>query len=149
MFPAGTDWCYSNTNDVMLAMVAEQVTGQPLRRLISDRIFVPLAMAGCSFPDADAAIPDPSSRGYMLSTTWDRPPTPPAPLPALVDVTDFNPSWAAGRQAGNLRYMSQTARRESNGTVIVVLSNLMIAPELTEPATAISELISRAIPPNP
>ena len=206
MFPAGTDWYYSNTNYVMLGMVAEQVTGQPLRRLISDRIFAPLAMAGCSFPDADAAIPDPSSRGYMLSTTWDRPPTPPAPLPALVDVTDFNPSWAAGAgqaictaadvavwgralatgelldpdmQAQRLTffptgdpnakyglgivdinglvghngelsgYMSQTARRESDGTVIVVLSNLMIAPDLTEPATAISELISRAIPPSP
>ena len=130
---------------------------------------------------------------------------PPAPLPALVDVTDFNPSWAAGAgqatctaadvavwgvhwppgsfrpgHAGQRRpsfrpgtrnakyglgivdinglvghngelsgYMSQTARRESDGTVIVVLSNLMIAPDLTEPATAISELISRAIPPSP
>lgn len=46
-------------------------------------------------------------------------------------------------------FMSQTAHRESDGTIIVVLSNLMIAPDLTEPATAISELISRAIPPKP
>ncbi|MEI6252078.1 MAG: serine hydrolase domain-containing protein [Mycobacteriaceae bacterium] len=207
MFAAGNGWYYSNTNYVMLGIVAEQVTGQPLGRLIAERIFTPLAMTGCSFPDAaDAAIPDPSSRGYMLSTTWDRPPTPPAPLPGLVDVTAFNPSWAAGAgqaictvadlavwgralatgelldpdmQAQRLTYyptgdphakyglgivninglvghngeisgyMSQTARRESDGTVIVVLSNLMIAPDLTEPATAISELISRAIPPNP
>jgi D-alanyl-D-alanine carboxypeptidase len=204
MFPAGTDWYYSNTNFVMLGMIAEQVTGQPLRQLIADRIFTPLNMTGCSFPvAADATIPGPSSRGYMLSTKWDRPATPPAPLPALVDVTDYNPSWAAGAgqaictaadlvgwgralatgellapemQAQRLTYyptgdphakyglgvvdinglvghngeisgyMSQTARRESDGTVIVVLSNLMIAPDLTEPATAISELISRAIP---
>ena len=205
MFPAGTGWYYSNTNYVMLGIVAEQVTGQPLRRLIADRIFGPLNMTGCSFPDAaDNTIAQPSSRGYMLSTKWDRPPTPPAPLPPLVDVTDFNPSWAAGAgqaictaadlavwgralatgelldpdmQAQRLTFyptgdpharyglgvvdinglvghngeisgfMSQTARRESDGTVIVVLSNLMIAPDLTEPATAISELISRAIPP--
>jgi len=207
MFSAGAGWYYSNTNFVMLGIVAEQVTGQPLGRLIADRIFTPLAMTGCSFPDAaDATLPHPSSRGYMLSTTWDRPPTPPAPLPGLVDVTDLNPSWAAGAgqaictvadlavwgralatgellgpemQAQRLTYyptgdpharyglgivninglvghngeisgyMSQTARRESDGTVIVVLSNLMIAPDLTEPATAISELISRAIPPKP
>ena len=205
MFPAGTGWYYSNTNYVMLGIVAEQVTGQPLRRLIADRIFGPLNMGGCSFPDAaDSTIAQPSSRGYMLSTKWDRPPTPPAPLPPLVDVTDFNPSWAAGAgqaictaadlavwgralatgelldpdmQAQRLTFyptgdpharyglgvvdinglvghngeisgfMSQAARRESDGTVIVVLSNLMIAPDLTEPATAISELISRAIPP--
>ena len=205
MFPAGTDWYYSNTNYVMLGVVAEQVTGQPLRRLIADRIFAPLSMTGCSFPEpADATIPIPSSRGYMLSTRWDRTATPPAPLPGLVDVTDFNPSWGAGAgqaictaadlavwgralatgelldpamQAQRLAYfptgdphakyglgivninglvghngeitgyMSQTTRRESDGTVIVVLSNLMIAPDLTEPATAISEMISRAIPP--
>jgi len=206
MFPAGKGWYYSNTNFVMLGIVAEQVTGRPLRQLIADRIFGPLNMTGCSFPDAaDNTIPAPSSHGYMLGTRWDRPPTPPAPLPALVDVTDFNPSWAAGAgqaictaadlvvwaramatgelldpemQAQRLTYyptgdpharyglgivdinglvghngvisgfMSQTARRESDGTVIVVLSNLMIAPDLTEPATAISELISRAIPPS-
>lgn len=205
MFPAGTDWYYSNTNYVMLGIIAEQVTGQPLGRLIAERIFTPLNMSGCSFPDAtDAGIAAPSSRGYMLSTRWDRPPSPPAPLPDLVDVTDFNPSWAAGAgqaictaadlvvwagalatgalldpemQAQRLSlhptgdphagyglgvvninglvghngeisgYMSQAARRESDGTVIVVLSNLMLAPDLTEPATAISELISRAIPP--
>lgn len=207
MFPAGSSWYYSNTNYVMLGMIAEQVTGQPLGRLITDRIFTPLGMSGCSFPAAaDNTIPAPSSRGYMLSTIWDRPPTPPAPLPALVDVTDFNPSWAAGAgqaictvddlvvwaralatgelldadiQAQRLTwfptgdphakyglgivdinglvghngeisgFMSQTAHRESDGTIIVVLSNLMIAPDLTEPATAISELISRAIPPKP
>lgn len=206
MFPAGSSWYYSNTNYVMLGIVAEQVTGQPLRQLIADRIFGPLNMTGCSFPDAvDSTIPQPSSHGYMLGTAWDRPPTPPAPLPPLVDVTDFNPSWAAGAgqaictaadltlwaralatgelldpdmQAQRLTFyptgdpharyglgivdinglvghngelsgfMSQAARRESDGTVIVVLSNLMIAPDLTEPATAISELISRAIPPN-
>jgi D-alanyl-D-alanine carboxypeptidase len=207
MFPAGTGWYYSNTNYVMLGIVAEQVTGQPLRQLLADRIFGPLNMTGCSFPDAaDNTIPQPNSHGYMLSTTWDRPPTPPAPLPPLVDVTDFNPSWAAGAgqaictaadlaiwaralatgellapemQAQRLTYfptgdpharyglgvvdinglvghngvisgfMSQAARRESDGTVIVVLSNLMLAPDLTEPATAISELISRAIPAKP
>ena len=205
MFPAGTSWYYSNTNYVMLGMIAEQVTGQPLGRLITDRIFTPLGMAGCSFPDAaDNTIPAPHPHGYMLSTMWDRQPTPPAPLPALVDVTDFNPSWAAGAgqavctvddlvvwaralATGELLdsdmqrqrltwyptgdphakyglgvvdinglvghngeisgFMSQTARRESDGTVIVVLSNLMLAPDLTEPATAISELISRALPP--
>lgn len=207
MFPAGTDWYYSNTNYVMLGIIAEQVTGRPLGRLIAERIFTPLDMSGCSFPDAtDAGIPEPNSRGYMLSTRWDRPPSPPAPLPDLVDVTDFNPSWAAGAgqaictaadlvvwagalatgalldpemQAQRLAYhptgdphakyglgvvninglvghngeitgyMSQAARRESDGTVIVVLSNLLLAPDLTEPATAISELISRAIPPRP
>jgi D-alanyl-D-alanine carboxypeptidase len=43
-------------------------------------------------------------------------------------------------------FMSQAARRESDGTIIVVLTNLTMAPDTSEPATVISEMISRAIP---
>lgn len=204
MFPAGTDFYYSNTNFVMLGIIAERVTGQPLAQLFTDRIFTPLQMTGCSYPvPSDSALPQPFSRGYMFGADWGRPPTPPAPLPPLIDATDFNPSWGAGAggaictladltvwaralatgelldpamqaqrltwiPAGdpnaryglgiaNIRglvghngeisgYMSQTARRESDGTVIVVLCNLVSSPDLIEPATAISELISEAIP---
>jgi len=204
MFPAGTNWYYSNTNFVMLGMIAEQVTGKPLRELIADRVFAPLNMTGCSMPEpTDAAIPEPFSRGHQFGTDWGRAPTPPAPLPPLVDVTDINPSWAAGAgaaictaadmtvwakalatgelldptmQAQRLSwyptqdpkakyglgvvdinglvghngeisgYMSQAARRESDGTIIVVLTNLTMAPDTGEPATVISEMISRAIP---
>jgi D-alanyl-D-alanine carboxypeptidase len=42
--------------------------------------------------------------------------------------------------------MSQAARRESDGTIIVVLTNLTMAPDTGEPATVISEMISRTIP---
>ena len=42
-------------------------------------------------------------------------------------------------------YMSRAARRETDGTIIVVLTNLTMAPDTGEPATVISEMISRAI----
>ena len=42
--------------------------------------------------------------------------------------------------------MSQAARRESDGTLIAVLTNLTSAPDNGEPATVISEMISRAVP---
>lgn len=204
MFPAGQGWYYSNTNYVLLGMLAEQLTGQPIGEVFEQRIFQPLNMTGCSMPDgADATIPEPRSRGYMFGADWGREPSPPAALPPLRDVTDANPSWgfSAGAAictladmaiwggalatgallvpemqaqrlayvpAGDPRvryglgvvdinglvghngeitgYMSQTARRESDGTVIVVLANLVIAPDDSEPATVISEMISRAVP---
>jgi D-alanyl-D-alanine carboxypeptidase len=204
MFPPGQGWYYSNTNYVMLGLIAEWTAGQPLSQLFADRIFTPLAMTGCSMPaPADAAIPEPFSRGYQLGADWGRPDSPPAPLPALIDVTDTNPSWGAGAGAaictpadlliwaralatGELLepamqaqrmtfvasgdpnakyglgvaniyglvghngqiggYMSQAARRESDGALIVVMTNLTAAPDNGEPATVISELISRAIP---
>ncbi len=43
-------------------------------------------------------------------------------------------------------YQTQTTRRESDGTIIVVLTNITQAPDGELPATKISELISRAIP---
>jgi D-alanyl-D-alanine carboxypeptidase len=152
---------------------------------------------------ADADIPEPFSRGYQFGADWGRPNSPPAPLPALIDVTDTNPSWGAGAGAASCTaadltiwaralatgelldpamqaqrtayvpagdphakyglgiadinglvghngqisgYMSQAARRESDGTLIVVLTNLTAAPDNGEPATVISEMISRAIP---
>ncbi len=208
-FPAGQGWEYSNPNFVLLALLAQNVTGQAYEELIDQRIFSPLKMSGCSMPAAtDATMPSPYSRGYQLSTIWDRQPTPPAPLPDLVDVTDNNPSWGFGTgqlicRASDLEtwaqaleepltprmqaqrldwytiqdgsgtrdsvkaqyglginklndlvghngeisgYQSQATRRETDGTIIVVLSNLMITPSLQEPATVLSELIAEVIP---
>ena len=43
-FPTGTRWQYSNSNYVLLAIVAERVTGQALRDVLRQRIFEPLGM---------------------------------------------------------------------------------------------------------
>ena len=95
-FAPGEGWDYSNTNYLMLALIAEQLGGASLGDLVTDRIFDPLGMTGCSMPRADdATIPSPFSHGYQYGTTWDEP-SPPAELPALVDVTDYNPSWGFG-----------------------------------------------------
>ncbi|WP_448811180.1 serine hydrolase domain-containing protein [Agromyces bauzanensis] len=201
-FAPGAGWDYSNTNYLMLALIAEQVGGASLGDLITERVFAPLGMTGCSLPQADdATLPSPFSRGYQYGTKWDEP-SPPADLPALVDVTDFNPSWGFGAgeaictaadmaiwaealvtgellspemQAERLEfvqndvnfpyglgigklnglvghnghmsgYMTQATVRESDGTVIVVLTNITQAPGGALPATNISEWISRAIP---
>ena len=44
-------------------------------------------------------------------------------------------------------FQSQAAVRQSDGTAIVVLTNLSISPDLQTPATAISNAISQALPP--
>ena len=200
-FPPGTDFDYSNSNYVLLGLLAEQHGGASLGELVHARIFTPLRMTGCSIPAADdATMPEPFSHGYQYGTRWDEP-TPPAAMPELVDVTEYNPSWGfgageaictasdmaiwgaalvdgdlldAGMQAERLTFFandslpyglgiadlnglvghhahmsgfqSQTSRRASDGTVIVVLTNITQAPDGELPATKISELISRAIP---
>lgn len=44
-YPPGTHWHYSNIGYEMLGKIAEQVAGQPLARLLQERIFAPLGMA--------------------------------------------------------------------------------------------------------
>lgn len=201
-FAPGEGWDYSNTNYLMLGLIAERVGGASLGELITERVFTPLGMSGCSIPRADdATLPTPFSRGYQYGTKWDEP-SPPAELPPLVEVTNFNPSWGFGAgeaictaadmaiwaealvsgdllsdemQAERLEfvpndvnfpyglgigklnelvghnghmsgYMTQATVRESDGTVIVVLTNVTQAPSGALPATNISEWISRAIP---
>jgi len=49
---------YSNTNYILLGLIAEQVSRTPLAQLFQQRIFGPLRMTGCSLPAAtDASIP--------------------------------------------------------------------------------------------
>ena len=204
-FQAGSSFEYSNTNYILLGQIAEKVTGEPYGQLLAQRIFKPLGMTGCSLPAAaDASLPKPYSHGYMFGTSWDRKPSPPAPLPAKVDVSTWIPSWgwAAGgvicdidslkgwpaalatgkllspemqRQrlawltinkdpliqyglgVGNWDglvghngeisgYQSKAVYRVSDGTTIVVLTNLMAAPDNQAPAEVLTDAIAKAIP---
>jgi D-alanyl-D-alanine carboxypeptidase len=48
-FPPGEDWAYSNTNYVLLALIAENLTDQSYPELLGERIFVPLGLDNTSF----------------------------------------------------------------------------------------------------
>ncbi|OLF18490.1 serine hydrolase domain-containing protein [Actinophytocola xanthii] len=43
-FPPGTDWSYSNTNYLLVGLIAEAATGRPLPRLVAERITRPLRL---------------------------------------------------------------------------------------------------------
>jgi D-alanyl-D-alanine carboxypeptidase len=85
LFDPGTEFHYSNTNTVLLGLVLEQVTGQPIGELYRERIIEPLGLQGTSFPDADPSLPDPHAQGYTLQGQSSGEP---------VDATNWNPSWA-------------------------------------------------------
>lgn len=95
---------YSNTNTVLLGLIAENLDKKPLRQIFQDRFFTPLGMTGSSFPaNDDASIPATYSRGYVYGTnveTMDDPSIPAHQLAAVeagtlkpADVTNHNPSW--------------------------------------------------------
>lgn len=94
MFPPGTQTFYSNTNTILLGMVIEQVTGEPLGEVIQRQIIGPLGLADTVFP-LDSGFPEPHAQGYTTQGQDDGRPA---------DATDWNPSWgwAAGAMISNL-----------------------------------------------
>lgn len=43
-FPTGRSWAYSNSNYLLLGLIAEKITGKPIEDLVNERIFKPLGM---------------------------------------------------------------------------------------------------------
>jgi D-alanyl-D-alanine carboxypeptidase len=111
-FLPGTEFGYSNTNTVLLGLVAEQLDGKPLAVIMQDRLFAPLGLQHTLLPDIHSnAIPAPYSRGYMYGNnvlTMDPPHMLPDEMQAdaragrLVptDQTYANPSWGWAAGAG-------------------------------------------------
>ncbi|MCL2534044.1 MAG: beta-lactamase family protein [Nocardiaceae bacterium] len=110
-FPPGQGFHYSNTNTVLLGLIAEDLDGKPLQQVFQSRLFGPLGLTGTSFPGiADSSIPAPHPQGYVYGTNTQTltDPALPADMQAAAkdgtlqpnDVTDVNPSWAWAAGAG-------------------------------------------------
>ena len=61
-FQPGEGFLYCNTNTMLLGLVVEKVSGQPLPDYIRDHITTPLGMSHTSFPTTNA-FPDPHATG--------------------------------------------------------------------------------------
>ena len=82
-FPPGEGFEYCNTNTILLGLVVQKVSGQPLPSYIQDHILTPLELGHTSFP-ADNAFPDPHAQGYTKQTAGGK----------EAVATDWDPSWA-------------------------------------------------------
>lgn len=129
-FPPGTGYHYSNTNTVLLGLIAEQIEKRPLGEIYLGRLFEPLAMRDTSFATTSNAIPPPYPRGYMYGTnvsTMDGEGLPPEQREAAYsgqlkpnDVTDENPSWtwAAGGGISTIRDLATWATALTDGSLL-------------------------------
>ncbi|MDR5701810.1 serine hydrolase domain-containing protein [Agromyces aerolatus] len=110
-FEPGTGYHYSNTNTILLGLIAEQLEGKPLAEIYQERLFTPLGLTETSFPAVeDASLPTPHSDGYYWWTnvnTIGSSKLPPDLMGAAEagtflpnDGTLDNPSWAWSAGAG-------------------------------------------------
>jgi D-alanyl-D-alanine carboxypeptidase len=106
-FPAGTRYEYSNTDNIVLGLIAERVTGQSYGRLLSTIVFSRAGLSQTSFPTRQIALPAPFIHGYNVE-----------PGKAPQDLTTFlSPSgaWASGAVVSTPRDLGAFIRAELAG----------------------------------
>ncbi|MCL2555202.1 MAG: beta-lactamase family protein [Actinomycetia bacterium] len=128
-FAPGKGFHDSATDSVLLGMIAERVTRQPLQTLMEQRIFRPLGMKDTRIDDG-AAIPAPNAHGYQYG-----PNAAGLTAPVLtgkdaawadwsagkpVDMTTANASWAwaAGAASSTLADLNRWAPALATGKLL-------------------------------
>lgn len=108
VFPPGKGWQYSNTNAVLLGMVIEKVSGQPLPDYLQKNVYAPLGLSGTSFP-TNNAFPEPHPQGYTTG-----------PDGKELVSTDWDPSWAwaAGAMISTLKDLHTWAPALATGRLL-------------------------------
>lgn len=108
-FPPGTQSQYSNTNYILLGLVIEKVSHEPLADFIRERVIEPSGLCHTSFPDGDE-FTRPHAHGYTNQTASGQ----------VEDATGWNTSsaWAAGAMVSDLRDLRDWARDVATGTLL-------------------------------
>lgn len=86
-FPSGSEYRYSNSDNVAVGLMIEAATGEPYEESLQDLVLTPLGLSDTSLPSG-TEIAAPTFRGYELD-----------PPNAPVDLTTFMAagwSWASG-----------------------------------------------------
>jgi D-alanyl-D-alanine carboxypeptidase len=117
-FAPGASWEYSNTNYIILGLVAEGVTGRPLAELLDIYIVDELGLEGTYLATGDD-LPAIAARGYRLDRDgrW-----------RDVTILDASSAWAAGGIVTTAPDMCAFIRAMAEGELI---SQAMLAESLS------------------
>jgi D-alanyl-D-alanine carboxypeptidase len=86
-FAPGSRYEYSNTDNIVAALMAEAVTGKTYERLLRERVYRPLGLRRTSLPSG-FELPRPFAHGYV--------PDPPGPLEDVSEAYGVSGLWASG-----------------------------------------------------
>ncbi|MFC6172805.1 serine hydrolase domain-containing protein [Subtercola frigoramans] len=74
IFAPGEKFNYSNTNTVLLGLVIEEVTDEPVSDVYAQRILKPLGLTSTSWPGDQTVMPEPYAQGFTLQGDLRHPP---------------------------------------------------------------------------
>lgn len=107
-FEPGTQYEYSNTNTVLLGLICEKVTGQPIYKLLEEKIFIPQGLHDTYWPH-NVYLFTPYSHGYTrLNFGYE-----------LKDATNYDTSWgdAAGKLISNIFDLKKWLKLLASGSL--------------------------------
>ncbi|MFC8586761.1 serine hydrolase domain-containing protein [Streptomyces sp. NPDC057217] len=87
LFPPGSRYAYSNSDNIAVALMAEAVTGRPYERLLEQLVYRPLDLRQTVLPQG-YRMPRPYLHGYDV--------TPPAPPEDISEALSASGVWASG-----------------------------------------------------
>ena len=116
LFAPGTSYHYSNPNFVLLGLVIQKVSHQPLATYITQHILKPEHLTHTSVPTG-AAFPTPHAQGYTdytVECVFSH------ACGTTVNATNWNlsPAWAAGAMVSTLGDLRRWARDVATGTLL-------------------------------
>ncbi|WP_030207595.1 serine hydrolase domain-containing protein [Streptomyces bikiniensis] len=117
LFPPGSRYAYSNSDNIAVALMAEAVTGRPYERLLEQLVYRPLDLRRTVLPQG-YRMPRPYLHGYDV--------TPPAPPEDISEALSASGVWASGgivatpedlnafvrAWAGGRGYLSEEVRKQ-------------------------------------
>ncbi|WP_426367733.1 serine hydrolase domain-containing protein [Streptomyces sp. E-08] len=86
-FPPGSRYAYSNSDNIAVALMAEQATGRPYESLLRQLVYRPLDLTGTSLPQGHL-LPRPFLHGYDT--------TPGEPPEDVSEAISASGAWASG-----------------------------------------------------
>jgi D-alanyl-D-alanine carboxypeptidase len=109
LFAPGSAYNYSNSNYLLLGLVVERVTGQPISSYVRRRVLKPAGLTESVFP-TNAAFPRPYAQGYTVQTASGN----------EENATRWNPSWggAAGALISTVDDLHKWARVVATGQLL-------------------------------
>jgi D-alanyl-D-alanine carboxypeptidase len=143
VFTPGTSYAYSNTDNIVVGLIAEAVTGESYETLLQEFVFGPAELRQTSFPST-LALPRPFIRGYLGRRFFDAArqaeqlrfvrggkSSPPGPGKNSAGLAVFRYQTRCGTvygHSGNLRGYAQFAAASADGTRAVTTTLNIPAP---------------------
>ncbi|WP_411151837.1 serine hydrolase domain-containing protein [Streptomyces sp. A30] len=107
-FRPGSQYRYSNSDNIAVALMAEAVTGTPYEQLLRELVYEPLRLRDTSLPQG-YRLPEPYLHGYDVS-----PPPPPEDVSELLSASGV---WASGGIVSTPADMTRFIRGYAGGAL--------------------------------